>query len=620
MSRIAQSTIQELDNKLDALAVVEDYVRMEKKGGRYWGRCPFHGGGQERTPSFIVDPDRKMYYCFSCHQGGSVIKFVMEMDKLTFPEAVETLARRFGVEIVREGGAVEAADPEKNDRIQGLVDLYRGVSVSFHYFLMEKPEGEAAKRYIISRGISDEMIERFKLGYAPANRAWLFKFLTKKGFSESILAASGLFSEQYPRSGFFSGRLMFPIADRRGQIVAFGGRILAGEGPKYINSRETEIYHKGQTLFAIDLALPEIRKTKAAYLAEGYMDVIALHQAGITNALAPLGTAFTDEQAKLLGRWVDQVNLVFDSDEAGQNAAVKAIMTCRKNGLACTVVVPGAGQDAAAPGALPGSPDTEPPPAKDPADILKYQGPDALQKQMKCFILDFEYLIFRSKRLYDTSRSEGKARAIAFLFPYLESLESEVSRDACFGTVADAFGVDRAAILNDYNRRHTGKTAPQPEEGSEDRRPPRANDELNLLTLVMVNFQLYPVFRAAIGIDEIEDAAAKELFIAMEECYIREERGADSLLSRISSEPLRNYVAGKGISKEFEGNPEQLMKDGIKKISQKKLRRRLSEIAAELHSLEHNPAVIGREHRLDELLIQKMDIDTELRRLKEDKV
>jgi DNA primase len=545
----------------------------------------------------------------------------MEMDKLSFPEAVETLARRFGVEILREGGAAEPADPEKNNRIQGLIDLYRGVSVSFHYFLMEKPEGQAAKQYVVSRGISAEMIGRFKLGYSPANRGWLFKFLTKKGFSPSTLAASGLFSGQYPQSSFFGGRLMFPIADRQGRIVAFGGRIIAGEGPKYINSRETEIYHKGQTLFAIDLALPEIRRTKTAYLAEGYMDVIALHQAGITNALAPLGTAFTDEQAKLLGRWADQVNLVFDSDEAGQNAAVKAIMTCRKSGLACMVVVPEAG-----PG-LPAAPESAPPgeepaaPLKDPADILKYQGPDALHKKMQCLILDLEYLILRGKRLYDTSRSEGKARAIAFLFPYLESLESDVSRDACFGTVADAFGVDRAAILNDYNRRHTGRTTPQQQEGGEEqRRPPRANDELNLLTLVMVNFQLYPAFRAAIGIDEIEDAAAKELFIAMEECYIREERGAGSLLSRISSEPLRNYVAGKGVSREFEGNPEQLMRDGIKKISQKKLRRRLSELAAELHSLEHNPAVLGREGRLDELLIQKMDIDTELRRLKEDKV
>ncbi|MDR3247141.1 MAG: DNA primase, partial [Treponema sp.] len=288
MSRIAKSTIQEVNDKLDALAVVEDYIRLEKKGGRYWGRCPFHSAGQERTPSFTVDPDRKMYYCFGCHQGGSVINFIMEMDKLSFPEAVETLARRFGVEIIREDGGVEEADPEKTTRLDALIELYRGVSVSFHYFLTGNGEGSAAKRYIIARGISQEMIERFKLGYAPADRNWLFSFLTKKGFSESLLATSGLFSERYQKSSFFSDRLMFPIADRQGRVVAFGGRLLAGEGPKYLNSRETEIYHKGQTLFALDLALPEIRRTKEVYLAEGYMDVIALHQAGITNALAPL--------------------------------------------------------------------------------------------------------------------------------------------------------------------------------------------------------------------------------------------------------------------------------------------------------------------------------------------
>jgi DNA primase len=598
-----------VEHKLDALAVVEEYVRLEKKGGRYWGRCPFHAGGQERTPSFTVDPDRKMYYCFGCHQGGSVIKFIMEMDKLSFPEAIETLARRFGVEIVREGGVVEEADPEKNSRIQGLTELYRGVSVSFQYFLTERPEGEAAKQYVLSRGITEEMIRRFKLGYAPADRLWLFDFLTKKGFSEALLAASGLFSERYPHSSFFSDRLMFPIADRQGRIVAFGGRIIGKEGPKYLNSRETELYHKGQTLFAIDLALPEIRGTKTAYLAEGYMDVIALHQAGITNALAPLGTAFTEDQARLLGRWAERISLVFDSDEAGQNAAVKAIMTCRKNGLACQVVVPGGetGGDQAAP-------------AKDPADILKFQGPEALKKQMKRCILDFEYLVSRSKRLYGNSGPEGKARAIAFLFPYLEALESEVSRDACVGAIAGAFGVDRAVILNDYDRRFAGKKVSQQEAEKADWGLPRTTDELSLLTLVMVNSSLYPVFRREVNKDEIEDAAAKELFIAMEECFVRDESGPDALLSRINSLSLRNYVASKGISKEFSGNPEQLMRDGIKKLSQKRLKRRLSGIAAELYGLEHDPAIDGREDRLDELLREKMHIDAELRRLKEGKI
>jgi DNA primase len=237
---------------------------------------------------------------------------------------------------------------------------------------------------------------------------------------------------------------------------------------------------------------------------------------------------------------------------------------------------------------------------------------------MQYVILDFEYLISRSRRLFDISRSEGKARAAAFLFPYLELLDSEVSRDACFGAAADALGADRAAILNDYSRRYTGKTTSRSE--GEDPRPLQMNDELGLLTLIMVNSGLYPSFRKAIGIEEIEDTAARELFIAMEECYIREESGVDAILSRISSTPLRNFVVSKGISREFSGNPEQLMNDGIKRLNQKKLRRRLFEIAAELHGLEHRPSGPKQEDRLDELLTEKMLIDTELRRLKENKV
>jgi DNA primase len=612
MSRIARSTIQELNDRLDAVGIVGDYVRLEKKGGRWWGLCPFHN---EKTPSFTVDPERKMYHCFGCGQGGGIINFVMEMDKLSFPEAVETLAKRAGIEIVRENGDFEQKDPEENSRKEEMAELFRRVSVTFHYFLMENDEGSQTKQYIISRGIDQGMIERFRLGYAPADRNWLFNFLSKKGYSPQFLAGTGLFSERYPQSSFFSHRLMFPIADRQGRTVAFGGRIIEGEGPKYLNSRESELYKKGQTLFAIDLALPEIRKTREVYLAEGYMDVIALHQAGISNAVAPLGTAFTDDQAKLLRRWAEKAYLVFDSDQAGQNAAVKGILTCRRNGLSCAVVVPGG---------TGGGAEVE---FKDPADILRYQGPEALQNRMKCFIIDFNYLISRSRSLYDISAAEGKAKAVAFLFPYFDTLDSDVSRDSCIGAVASAFGADRTAILNDYNRRRGGEEATSQVIRAEKPVSVQTNDELYLLSIVLVNFRLYPNFRKAISIDEVEDPAAKELFIAMEESYVNEEDGVDDLMVRISSPVLRQYVAEKGTSKEFLHDPEQLVKDGIKRIQQKKLKRRLSEIVAELHNLESPagkngspreaaPGVGGREDsRIEELLVEKMHVDTELRRL-----
>ncbi|GHT56504.1 DNA primase [Spirochaetia bacterium] len=623
MSLIAKSTIQEVNDKLDAVAVVEEYVRLEKKGGRYWGCCPFHN---EKTPSFTVDPDKKMYHCFGCGQGGGIINFIMEMDKLSFPEAIETLAKKMGIEIIRESGGVEVRDPEQNTRKEELAELYRRVTVTFHHFLMEKPEGGAAKRYILSRGITQEMIDKFRLGFAPADRLWLFNFLSQKGYSPQFLAGSGLFSDKYPRSSFFSNRLMFPISDRQGKTVAFGGRILEGDGPKYINSRESDIYKKGQTLFAIDLALPEIRRTKEVYLAEGYMDVIALHQAGITNAVAPLGTAFTDDQAKLLRRWAERINLVFDSDNAGQTAAVKAVITCRRNGLAGGVVVPA---ERGAAGAVEAEtvPDTGPDLSnlKDPADILLYLGPEALQKRMKCIILDFEYLVSRSRFLYDVSGSGGKARAVAFLFPYIETLDSDVSRDDCIASIADAFGIDRAAVLNDYTRRHSGgREGQNPQKGDGlNGTPVRMNDELKLLTVVLVNFHLYPAFRNAISMKEIEDPAAKELFIAMEECFIHEESGIDDLLARISSEALRNYVIEKGTVGEFSGKAEQqqeqldqFIKDGIRKVKHKRLKARLSEITAELHSLEHGQKDDGfrKDSRLEELIVEKMHIDAELHR------
>ncbi|MDR2053041.1 MAG: DNA primase, partial [Treponema sp.] len=436
--RIAPSSIQELNDRVDAIAVVGEYVRLEKRGGRYWGCCPFH---QEKTPSFTVDPDRKMYYCFGCQQGGNIIKFIMEMDKASFPEAVELLAKKAGIELVYEGGG--DYEGKKDTRKDDLYVLYDKLAGSFHYLLMEKPEYGHAKRYILERGISEEMLNRFRLGYAPGDRSWLFKFLSKKSYSPELLAVSGLFSTDYPQSAFFHNRLIFPIADRQGRTVAFGGRLLSGDGPKYINSRESDIYKKGSTLFAIDLAMDEIRRTRTVYLAEGYMDVIALHQAGVTNAVAPLGTAFTGEQAHLLKRWADRVCLVFDADGAGQNATVKAILSCRKNGLDCSVVVPGRQlpESAEAGAAL-----------KDPADILRQFGQKILQNSVKCSINDFEYLINRARSLYDTSGSEGKARAVAFLFPYAAALDSEVSREACLADIADLFGVERQAVFADYRR------------------------------------------------------------------------------------------------------------------------------------------------------------------------
>jgi DNA primase len=608
MPYIAETTIRELNDKLDAVSVVNDYVRLEKRGGRYWGLCPFHN---EKTGSFTVNPDMKWYHCFGCGKSGSVIDFVMEMDKLTFPEAVEQLAKRMGIEVAYKSSGRGGADAEREREQDQVFELYRRVAVSFHHFLVEKPEGAAAKQHLVSRGISKEMIERFRLGYAPANRDWLYRFLTEKGYSAEFLASSGLFSRNHPRSAFFWDRLIFPIADRQGRTAAFGGRILSGDGPKYLNSGESGGYKKRETLYAIDLALPEIRKTREAYVAEGYMDVIALHQAGIRNAVAPLGTAFTDEQARLLKRWAERVYLIFDTDEAGQNAAFKGIMTCRKNGLESFVVAlrPEGPAETEAGG----------PASKDPADVLKNFGPEALQKAAQYAINDFEYLIGRSRSLFDFSTSQGKFRAAAFLFPYVRTVDSEVSRDSCLGLIADALGVERRAVTSDFlrfNRKQEtgGSRDPAPVA----RRRISLNDELFLLIAALVNHDLYPKLRSALVIDDFDDPAARELFIALEEWFRDDMPGLDDLKERISDEELRNFVIQQGVSEAFFMNPDKLVSDGIKKIRQRRLERRLARIVMELRIAHHGQGQgEGRDAPLEDLLSEKVHLDAELRLLKE---
>ncbi|MDR2900778.1 MAG: DNA primase [Treponema sp.] len=637
MSFISETTIREVTAKADILSVVGEYVRLEKRGGRHWGLCPFHN---EKTPSFSVDSGRNMYYCFGCHAGGGVITFVMEMEKASYPEAIESIAKQCGIEIIYENQSSSPKDDSRKKIQEDLEELYRRVAGSFHHILMEKSEGQKALRYILSRGIEKNMIQTFGLGYAPKDRSWLFHFLTKKGYSEDFLKTSGLFSKNNPQTSFYSDRLMFPIANKEGKNVAFGGRLLDGEGPKYINSAESDLYKKRETLFAIHLAIPEIRKTKEVYIAEGYLDVIALHQAGITNAVAPLGTAFTEEQAKLLRRWAERVYVIFDNDEAGQNATVKAILTCRNNALSCFVVnLHGNHENEGSEKLAAKDPaDTQVPaetnnatqkkdpadtkvPAdmnnatqkKDPADILKQDGPEALQKSVKCFITDFIYLLNRSKSLFDLASSDGKAEAASFLFPFLETIESEIARDEAIKTIADTFGIDRSAVKNDFGSRNMPKRTIVKSDVSNSSAPIRINEELYLLIAVFINNDLYQKFRSSLSMEEVEDSRAKEMFIALEEWFRNDSMGFDDLLARIEDELLKSFVLEKSASGAFSVNPEQIISDGIKRIKRKNLERRSNAIVLSLRSAKNE----GLRINVEDLMAEKVHIDAELLRLKD---
>jgi DNA primase len=342
------------------------------------------------------------------------------------------------------------------------------------------------------------------------------------------------------------------------------------------------------------------------------MDIIAMHQAGIPNTVAPLGTAFTDDQARLIHRWADQAILVFDLDKAGQDAAYKSILTCRKAGLRCSLTSPEKFDE------IQPELNVKLTNIKDPADILTNYGPKVLNKYMKCIINDFDYLIFRSRTLFTISLPDGKRAALFFLFPYLEVLNSEVERNDCLGIAADAFRIDRDAIQRDYlNRKSGGK---KPESAEKNNEQVRMNDELYLLTIVAINPYLYPELRRSLEIRDIEDPAAKELFVALEECFVNDEIGIDPLLARIDSAELQRFIMRRGTSPEFRGDshtnrhPVRIFNDRVKRIKEKRLRSRLDEIVAELHREERNPGQTGEE-MYNDLLDEKMRIDIEIRKL-----
>ncbi|HHU36639.1 MAG TPA: DNA primase [Treponema sp.] len=593
MAKITNETIEEVSSRTNIVAVVGEYTRLEQRGADWWGCCPFHN---EKTPSFHIIPERNMYYCFGCGEGGGVIKFVMEIEKLTFVEAVESLAKKASVEIRYEGGG--GAIPQRHDDTrEKLIELYTRVAGTFHFFLTSSPQGEPVREYLAGREVSDEMVTTFNLGFAPGNRYWLHSFLLKKGYSREFLQESGLFSKNYPESSFFSNRLMFPISNRKGEVVAFSGRLVSGTGPKYLNTRDLPQYKKGETLFGFDHALPEIRSTKSVIFCEGCMDVLAWNQSGIQRAVAPLGTAFTEQQARMVRSFAETVYFSFDSDTAGQNSTYKAILLCRRLLFDVRVLNFEIG--------------------KDPADILKNDGPEALKKLLEYSILDFDYLIMIAGTNFDTTNPEGKARAVASLFPYLEALESDIQRESTIQRLSAAFGITEKSLLADFKaRRQTNSVVVRQEKDQpEKKRSIKRTAELRAVLAVAANPQYFQVMRSRITSDDIEDADARNLYIVLEDCYRNETMSHESIFAACQDEQMRTVITETIVQGEFAENAQKVMEDGIVRIRKNGLEKKRIKLMARMNVAPGTSLEDVRS--IDELMAEKKSIDEELAKLKD---
>ena len=587
---ISQETINAVQNSADIVSIIGEYTKLERRGSDWWGCCPFHN---EKTASFHVEPDKKFYYCFGCHAGGDVIKFIMEQEKVSYSDAIATLAKSTGIEIKYTNGTPEKENPQLKI-IEQYTELYERTASMFHYFLLETPQGKSALEYITSRGISLETIKKFKLGFAPIDRKWLKNFLLKKNFSNEFLLNSGLFSKKYSDVAFFSNRLMFPIFNRRGQVVALGGRQLSNDpnSPKYLNSGDLIQYKKGETLYAFNFAKKAIREAKKVIFCEGYMDCIAYHQCGIEYAVAPLGTALTEMQIKIIRPFVEEVLLSFDSDGAGQKATMRAILMLRKENITVRIIQLTGG--------------------KDPAEIMQKLGPQVLTNQVSNAILDSDFLLSRLGAEFPIDTPEGKTKASLVYFSYVDALQSDIQKESCLEQLCQAFNLKPEAVKRDFRNRN------QARERLNSRQPLQSNQhkelkidaELRSILVIIANLDKYKAVRTELLEYEFENLSASQLFNILEECFKNETLSLTSILNHCNEPELTNLITKVISLGEFKENNEDAIQDSIQMLKRRNLERKRDDIMSRIRKFNVNTSHDQRE--LEKLLEEKMELDRKL--------
>ena len=412
--RYSDDIIEEVRMKNDIVDVISQYVKLTRKGSSYFGLCPFHN---EKTPSFSVTPSKQMYYCFGCGAGGNVYNFIMEYENYSFGEALSHLADRAGVELPKIEYSREAR--EKAEERSTLLEINK-LAAQYFYYQLRREGGKTAYGYLTGRGLSEETIRKFGLGYSDKYSDDLYKYLKSKGYSDELLRESGLFNVDERRGMYdkFWNRVIFPIMDVNNRVIGFGGRVMGDGKPKYLNSPETKIFDKSRNLYGLNVA----RTTRKNYLilCEGYMDVIAMHQAGFTNAVASLGTALTSGHASLVKRYTKEVLLLYDSDGAGIRAALRAIPILREAGVTSRVV--------------------SLKPWKDPDEFIKNEGAEAFEERLNQAMDSFMFRVHIAEQEFAMDAPQGQNQFFERCAEMLLELSDELERNLYIEAIVKEYG------------------------------------------------------------------------------------------------------------------------------------------------------------------------------------
>lgn len=418
--------VEEVRMRSDIVDVISGYVKLQRRGSSYFGLCPFHN---EKTPSFSVSPSKQMYYCFGCGAGGNVFTFIMEYENFTFPEALKFLADRAGITLPEQEYSEEAR--KQRDKKSAILEVNK-IAAKYFYYQLRSQQGTKAMEYLRNRMLSDETMKRFGLGYAGPYSDALYRYLKKQGISHEILKESGLMqvSEKQGMYDKFWNRVMFPIMDVNNKVIGFGGRVMGDAKPKYLNSPETLIFDKSRNLYGLNFA--RTSKKKNLLVCEGYMDVISLHQAGFTNAVASLGTALTSQHASLLKRYTDEVILTYDSDEAGIRAALRAIPLLKEAGVSARVL--------------------HMEPYKDPDEFIKALGTDAFQDRIDMAENSFMFEVSVLQKNYDMRDPESKTKFFQAVASRIAGFELEIERENYIEAVTGRYQISfeglRKMVMN----------------------------------------------------------------------------------------------------------------------------------------------------------------------------
>ncbi len=421
----SEDLVEEVRLKNDIVDVISGYVRLRRQGSRYFGLCPFHS---EKSPSFSVSADRQMYYCFGCHAGGNVFTFLMEYENYTFPEAMKHLADRCGMALPEMEYSKEAR--RQADQKSRLLEIHKKAA-RFFYYQLKQEGGRDAYAYLRSRALSEDTIRRFGLGYSSKYNGQLYSYLKKEGYPDELLKDSGLITMDEKRGAYdkFWNRVMFPIMDGNNRVIGFGGRVMGDGKPKYLNSPETKIFDKSRNLYGLNFAR-SARKSNMI-ICEGYMDVIALHQAGFNQAVASLGTALTAQQSLLLKRYTQEVLLTYDSDEAGTKAALRAIPILKEAGLSVRVL--------------------NLKPYKDPDEFIKALGTEAFQERIEKAQSSFLFEIEVLERNFNLKDPAGKTAFFDQMARKLLGFSDELERNNYIETLSEQYHISYETLRKKVN-------------------------------------------------------------------------------------------------------------------------------------------------------------------------